>query len=89
MDDRERDYDRSCPRRHLVDERAEQHDLGRNSGAVLARIEIEQAQIHLDVTVGRLNTAERQNSFPRTREMRIIIGHSRKFQREIGFDGCV
>ena len=40
----------------------EQHQLRRNRRRVLARIQIEQAEIDLDVAVGRLNPAQRQNA---------------------------
>src|ERR1035438_2500867 len=63
---------------------AEQHDLGRNGGAILAWIKIEQAEVHLDVTVSRLNPAERQDSFPCTCQMGIVIGHAGEFERKRG-----
>ena len=51
----------------------EQHDLGRNGRAILARIQIEQAEVHLDVAVGGLNAAQRQDSLPRAGQMRIVV----------------
>ena len=53
--DRKRNDDGPGPRGHLVDEVAgQQHQLGWNRRAVLARIKVEEAEIDLDVTVGRL-----------------------------------
>ena len=86
MHDRERDRDRPRPRRHLVDDLAQQHQLGRNRRDMLARVKIEQAEVDLDVAVGRLDSAARQNAFPRPREARIVCAQPRQLQRAVRLD---
>ena len=55
VDDGERHHDGARPGRHLVEQiEGQQHGLGRNARAVLPRIEIEEAEVDLDVAVGRL-----------------------------------
>src|SRR5580698_4865443 len=58
--------------RDLVDEPAQQDQLGRNGGRVLSRIQPEQAEVHLHIAVRRLQAAERQNPLPGTRQMGIV-----------------
>ncbi len=83
MHDRERDHDGARPRRHLVDEIAEQHDLGRNGGAAVAGIQIEQAEVDLDVAVGRLQAAQRQDALAGASQARIVHIQTGELQRKI------
>ena len=62
----------------------QQHDLRRNARAVLPRIEIEQAEVDLDVAVGRLNAAQLQNALAQARHARIVDRQAGQLQREVG-----
>ena len=53
----ERHDDGSRPRRHLVNRVAQQDHFGRNRRNVFARIQPEQAEVDLDVTIGRLQAS--------------------------------
>src|SRR5437870_6297749 len=84
MYDGQRNHDGPRPRRHLINEATRQeHDFGRNGRAVLARIEIEQAQVDLDVTVGGLDATARQDAVARTFEPPVLWRDACEFQREI------
>ena len=74
MQNRKRDHNGARPRRHLVNRFAQQNNLGWNRRRLLARIEAEQTQVDLDVAVGRLQPAHRQNALPRTNQPRIVNG---------------
>src|SRR5580658_4319667 len=87
MYDRERNDDGPGPGRHLVDEIPEQHDLRRNGRAILPWIEIEEAQIHLHVTVSGLDPAQRQDAFPGECEPRVIEIDTGNLERKIGLHG--
>ena len=62
--DRQRDHDRARPRRHLVEDVArQQHHLRRNRrDSTRAGYKSEQAEVDLDVAVGGLNAAEREDA---------------------------
>ncbi len=53
---------------------------------MIAREKIEQAEIDLDVAVGRLNAAQRQDAFARPRQAQIVIVQPGELQREIRLD---
>src|SRR6266481_3268101 len=54
---------------------------------MLAGIEAEQAEVDLDVAVGRLQTAERQDTLAREAQWTAIGREAREFQRAISLDG--
>src|SRR5271169_2993172 len=83
MDDSERDGNRPRPRRHLINELAQQHQLRRNRGAILAWIEIEEAQVDLDVAVRRLQSATRQDALACPRQPWIVHGKTGQLKREV------
>src|SRR5579863_5018796 len=83
--DGERDYDGARPGGHLVDEVAEQNDLGRNGWRILARVKIEEAQVDLDVTVSRMDAAQRQNALASLRQARMMEIEACDLEREICF----
>ena len=85
MHNGQRNDDRARPRRHLVDEVAEQHHLGRDDRRLIARKQIEQAQIDLDVAVGRLDAAQRKDDFSRPRQPQIVIVQTSQLQGKIRF----
>ncbi len=58
---------------------------GGMDGRMIARKQIEQAQVDLDVAVGRLDAAQRQDAFARPRQPQIVIIEAGQLQREIGF----
>ena len=70
----QRNHDRPRPGSHLVDQTAEQHAFGGNRGRMLARVQPEEAEVHLDVTVGRLHPSHRQDALAQSREIRIAVG---------------
>ena len=54
---------------------------------MLARIQIEQAEVDLDVAVGGLQCRPARECAPRARvRSRIVIGEPGQLQREIGLD---
>ena len=62
------------------------------SGGMLGQysrgIQIEQAEVDLDVAVGGLNAAERENAFAQRGARRgSSTGNAGQFQREVGLDG--
>ncbi len=59
---------------------------GGMDGRMIARKEIEQAEIDLDVAIGRLNAAQRQDAFARSRQARIVVVEPGQLQREIRLD---
>ncbi len=50
---------------------------------MIAREQIEQAEIDFDVAVSGLNAAQRQDAFARPRQAQIVIVEPGEFQREI------
>ena len=54
---------------------------------MLARIEAEQAQVDLDVAVGMLQPAERENSFPGAGQMGMVVIQAGQLQRGVGLYG--
>ncbi len=85
--DGQRNHDGARPGGHLVDEVSEQDDLGRDGGRVPARIKVEQAQVDLDVAVGRVQATQRQDAFARLRQARMMEIQSRDLEREIRLHG--
>ena len=85
--DGKRDHDGARPCRHLVQQvEGQQRDFRWNARRIFPRIEIEEAEVDLDVAVGRLYAAERQNALAQQLHALAIHGHARQFQREISFD---
>src|ERR1019366_5511748 len=63
MDNPKPPHDGPRPCRHLVEQvEGQQHGLGRNTGTVLPRIKVEEAEVDLDVAVGGLYAAESENA---------------------------
>ena len=88
LHDGERHQDGARPRGHFVEHVARQHDdFGRHRGHVLARVEAEQAEVDLDVAVGRLQAAERQDALARAAQRLAIRIEAGEFERAIGFHG--
>src|SRR5947209_13323741 len=53
---------------------------------MLARIEIEQAEVDLDVAVSSLHPAQREDTFASTNEALVVIVEAGELEREIGLD---
>ena len=88
MQDGERHHDGAGPGRHLVQEiEGQQHHFGRDAGAILARVEVEEAEVDLDVAVGRLDAAQFQDAGAQARHAGVVDGDARQFQGEVGLDG--
>ncbi len=84
LHDRERHQDRPRPRGHLVQHIAgEHHDLGRHRGHVPSRVESEEAEVDLDVAVGSLQAAERENARAGAAQRVAIDGQAGEFQRAV------
>ena len=81
MQNGERHHDGARPGGHLVQEiEGQQHDFGRDAGAILARIEIEEAEVDLDVAVGRLDAAEFQDAVAQARHARVVHRDAASFK---------
>src|SRR5205085_2463411 len=65
----------------------QQDDLRRDARHEASRIEAEEAEVDLDVAVGGLQTAERQNAFPRGAELRPIGRQAGELKRGVRLDG--
>ncbi len=51
----------------------EQDDLGGNRRRVLARVQIEEAEVDLDVAVSRVQAAQCQDAFASLRQARMVV----------------
>ena len=88
LHDGERHQNRPRPRGHFVEHVARQHDdLGRHRRRVFARIQPEQAEVDLDVAVGRLQAAQRQNALPGGAHGIALRRNAGQLQRAIRLDG--
>src|SRR5258708_15340939 len=85
MHNRERNNNRSGPGRHLVDELAKQHYLGRDGRTIFPGVQIEEAEVYFDVAVGRLNTAQGENPVAGLGQPGVVVIDACEFEREIGF----
>ena len=88
MQDGKRYHDGARPSGHLVQEIEGQQDyFGRDAGAILARIKVEEAEIDLDVAVGRLNAAHVEDAVAQAQHAVVGDGNAGQLESEIRFDG--
>ena len=83
LHNRQRHDDRPGPRAHMIKHAAHQNHLRRHRRHMLARIQVEEAQVDLDVAIGRLQAAIRQHRIPQPRHGRAGRVDTRHFQRKI------
>ena len=88
MHDGERKQDGAGPGRDSIRETERQEGgFGRDVRAIPSGEQAEEAEVNLDVAIGRLNAAEFQDAVSQTRHGRVIRRQSAQLQRGIGLDG--
>src|SRR5690606_7674831 len=73
VNDAQWNYDGAAPRRHFVKPTARhQHHFGRDRRYELPRIEPEETEVQLDVTIASLKPSQLENAFPSRAQTRVI-----------------